>query len=134
MSDTLVTAVINRLTAALPSWHDASGDPHPTPDKALPAFAVGVTYASSERVSMDDPRHWREGQLIIGITIKPGQTGAEADIQVKAATMAAAIMADPPDLGGVVWEINPEGFEADHERGENRITSGDLTFAFRTIE
>lgn len=135
MSNAVIIAAQSRLAAAFPAWRDATGDPHPTPDKKLPAFRVAVTYASSERVGMGDDRHWREGQLEVTIeTSADKDQTAAADIHAVAAQISTAIMAAPADLGGACWDIDPDGFEAEHDGGGDRVSRGDMVFAIQTLE
>lgn len=134
MSDTVLTAARTRLTAALPGWHDASGDPHPTPVDALPAYACALSYTSAERVGMGDARLVREGQLEIGIHIAATAASASpAAIHAEAQTIEAALLAPPADLGGAAWQIIPEGFEAEHAGGDTRISRGTLIFTIQTL-
>lgn len=135
MSNAVIQAAQARLAVAFPAWRDATGDPHPTPEKRLPAFRVAVTYASSERVGMGDARHWREGQLEITIETEADKDDtAAADIHAVAGLISAAIMANPADLDGICWEIGPDGFEAEHDGGKDRVSRGDMIFAIQTLE
>lgn len=136
MSDAVVSAALARLTAAFPGWHDATDNPHPTPDARLPSYAVAVTYTAAERVGMGDNRTLREGQLEVELQVATTATSASATagIHAHAKAMQDALMAAPADLGGTVWQIIPEGFEADHDRGESRITRGALIFTIQTLE
>jgi len=135
MSNAVIAAAQSRLAAAFPTWRDSTGDPHPTPEKKLPAFRVAVTYTSSERVGMGDERHWREGQLEVTIETEADKDEtAAADIHAVAGLISAAITATPADLDGTCWEINPDGFEADHDGGKDRVSRGDMIFAIQTLE
>lgn len=133
MSETIVTAIRARLAAAFPGWRDATGAAHPTPEAALPAFAVRVTYADAERVAMGDPRFLREGQIEIGIE-SATPPDDEAGLHDLAAQVAHAVLAAPGDLGGLVWQIASGGFEADHDKGAAPISRGDLILPIQVLE
>lgn len=133
MSEAIVTAVRARLAAALPAWRDATGAAHPTPSDDLPAYAVRVTYTDAERLGMSDARHLRAGQLEVGIEhLTPAND--EAGMHDLAAQLTGHILADPADLGGLVWDIEIAGFEADHDKGESRVSRGDLIMPLQVIE
>lgn len=135
MSKAVIAAAQARLSAAFPTWHDSTGNPHPTPEKKLPAFRVAVTYTSSEKVGMGDDRHWREGQLEITIETEADKDEtAAADIHAVAALISTAIVAAPADLDGTCWDINPDGFDAEHDGGKDRVSRGDMIFTIQTLE
>lgn len=132
MSEAIVTAARARLAAAFPTWHDATGTAHPTPAESLPAYAVRVTYTDAERLGMGDTRMLRIGQLEVGIeTLTPAND--EAGVHDLAASLAQAILAAPADLGGLVWNIETAGFEADHDKGADRVSRGDLILPLQVI-
>ncbi|PYG32423.1 hypothetical protein [Pelagimonas varians] len=133
MSNAVIAEAISRLTAALPGWRDATGAAHPTPEGKLPAFAVRVTYTDAERLSMDDPREMKEGQLEVELSC---QTPAndERGLQDLAGQFTAAIFTPDDDLAGTAWQINRGSFEADHGKGESRLSTGALTFPIQVIE
>jgi hypothetical protein len=133
MSDAVVTAAIARLVAAFPGWHNATGAAHPTPEAKLPAFALRVTYSDGERVAMGDPRMLREGQIEIGIEART-PVDDEAGLHDLAHQIGQAILAAPPDLGGAVWQITQGAFEAEHDKGESRISRGDLILPIEVLE
>lgn len=133
MSNAVIAEAISRLTAALPDWHDATGSAHPVPEGQLPAFAVRVTYNDAERLSMDDPREMKEGQLEIELTCHtPGDD--ERGLQDLAGQFNAAIFDPDDELAGTAWQINRGSFEANHGKGESRLSEGGLTFPIQVIE
>ncbi|WP_282129257.1 hypothetical protein [Roseobacter litoralis] len=136
MSAAILAAAQARLATALPGWIDETDTPHPTPEDALPAFSVALSVTSSEKVSMGDPRHFREGQLeiILRTAARATRFGGAQGIHAEASTADAAILADPPCLDGTLWDIDPEGFEAEHDAGEKRISQGSLIFTIQYIE
>lgn len=133
MTDAVVTATRARLAAAFPAWHDATGSAHPTPENKLPAFAVRVTYSDGERVAMGDPRMLRDGQLEVGLEVKT-PANDEAGLHDLSWQIAQAILAPPDDLGGAVWQIVNGGFEAEHDKGESRVSRGDLILPIQVLE
>lgn len=133
MSDAIVSAAIARLTAAFPAWHDATASAHPTPEAKLPAFAVRVTYSDAERLAMGDPRFLRAGQIEIGIEAKT-PANDEAGLHDLARQVSQAILAAPADLGGAVWAIASGSFDAEHDKGDARVSRGDLVLPIQVIE
>lgn len=131
MSDEIVVAAQARLAGGFPGWHDATGAAHPTPEEKLPAYAVRVTYSDAERLGMADPRAIREGQIEVSLEVA---AATEAEMHGLASQLAQAILAPPSDLGGLVWDMLPGGFEADHDPGAQSISKGELLIPIQTIE
>ena len=136
MSDQIIEAARNRLRLAFPDWLDATGDPTPTPDDDLPSYAITLSFSGSEPLGMGDPRHIREGDLVLTLKIKSGAQDyqGETDIHVQAKAFKDVILGGERCLGGVVWDLEPQGFDPDHDAGESRISEGDLTFGIKVID
>jgi len=130
MTDAVVNAAVARLTAAFPDWHNATGNSHPTPEGKLPAFAVRVTYSDAERIAMGDPRFLHEGQIEVGLECRASD---EAQLHYFASQLAAAILAAPDDLGGLLWSIGHGSFDAEHSKGEAQISRGDLVLPIQVL-
>lgn len=133
MSDAVLMAAAARLNAAFPTWHDATGNAHPTAQGNLPAFTLRLTYSDSERVGMGDDRFIHEGQLEVGIEIKTPADG-ETGMHDLAKQVNQALLADPPDLNGTAWSIEKGSFEADHEKGEAPISRGEILMPIQVLE
>lgn len=138
MTHELVRAAQARLKAALPGWRDASGDAQATDRARLPAFAVTFTVTESERVGMGSEDWWHDGVLTVALRAEPSDlaNADRADREAAALALARnvnqALLSAPADLDGAAWTIEPEGWEADHEKAERTVAIVDVTFAVRT--
>lgn len=133
MSDAIVTAARARLAADFPTWTDATGAAHPTPEDRMPAYAVRVTYSESERTGMGEADQIHTGQIEVGLEVLT-PANSEAGLHDLAEQMAQAILAPPGDLGALAWDITPGGFEAEHDKGASPISRGDLIMPLQVID
>lgn len=125
----ILAAARARLAAAFPGAADRSGDPHPKQAAGL-AFAAAVNVTDSERIGMAEGGRMVNGTLAITVWPVPTRprTDAAAMAQATAETVRAAILADPPDLGGAAWSVEISGADPEIAAGNERITRVDVTF------
>jgi len=133
MTAAIISAAASRLTTAFPSWHDATGQVHPTPQAQLPAFALRVTYSDSARYAMGDPRTMHEGQLEIELEVATPADN-EAGMQTLGRQVSQAVLTPDDDLGGAAWDLLEGSFEADHEKAETNISRGTLAMPIQVLE
>lgn len=130
----VLTAARSRLAAAFPGAADRSGDPHPK-QAAGAAFAVAVNVTGSEPVGMADGARIVTGTLAVTLWPVPTRprTDAAGLVQDAAAAVRAAILADPPDLGGAAWSVELAGADPEVAAGNERIARVDVTFDVSAI-
>ncbi|MEM8849255.1 MAG: hypothetical protein AAGE03_04385 [Pseudomonadota bacterium] len=139
MSDDVVRAAQARLSTAFPGWRDATGDAQATERGRLPAFAVSLTITDSERVGMGGDDWWYDGILTVGLRTEARDLDTLDRDDREAAALAlsrnvnTAILGGPSDLDGAAWTIEPEGWEADHEKAEKSVAVVDVTFVLRLV-
>jgi hypothetical protein len=130
-----VTEARARLALALPGYADRTGDPHPVPSGALPAFAVRLELDTAEPRAMGEAGHWREGTLAAALWVEPADArAAEAGGHALGAAVEAALLAAPADLGGAVWDIEPGAVTVDHQATERRWVALEVALQVRLAD
>lgn len=94
---------------------------------ALPAFAARGFLQSSELVSMGSTDRRMIERVEVAIWARQGESPANAADDL-AGPVAAAILGDPADLGGLVWDIRLAGRGSEIEAGEVRIARAEIAF------
>ncbi|MEM7722481.1 MAG: hypothetical protein AAF376_08910 [Pseudomonadota bacterium] len=142
MSDPIIEAVQDRLAVAFASWTDVTGDPYNKPPTALPSYAVTLVEGEAERTSMGEDRFFQPGDLTVTLwakketwdaTLPPAPANPERAMRRLAKAVRAALLADPSDLGGAVWEIIPGALDVSHDHGQERVSRAEQTFTITSL-
>lgn len=93
----------------------------------LPAFAVRGQLVSSEPASMGSRELRMVDRIEVALMCRQGSTLGNAADDL-AARVRDAILAEPADLGGLVWDLRLAGVSSEIEAGEGRIARAEIGF------
>jgi hypothetical protein len=126
--------VKRRLAAAWPNAEDRTGSSVAIASARLPAWSLEVQLDGVE------PHSLRFGEaapyvlaaryrLILSLWAEPPRGREEATMLDAGLHAAAAILGTDHDLGGLVFAVELETMDVDHDTGEARIARVDVEFA-----
>lgn len=116
-----------RVRAAFPLAANTAPDPEAIASARLPAFAVRVIEAQSARRGMGSDALEVSDRVEVAFWTEGGPDLRDV-LEGHAATLEAAVLAAPADLGGLVRSILPAGSETLTAPGASRVGRVDLTF------
>jgi hypothetical protein len=122
-----------RLAAAWPKAEDMTGSSVAIASARLPAWTLEVQLDGVE------PHATRTGgaplvlasryRLILSLWARPPRGTEEATMLDAGAHAARVILGDDHNLGGLVFDLEVETMDLDHDTGEARIARVDVEFA-----
>ena len=106
---------------------DRSDRTEGAPRGALPSFAVRGVLLSAERAGMGDGVHRMIDRIEVAVLVSQGDGIANA-AEALASRVRDAILAEPRDLGDLVFDLRLAGQAAEIEAGEVRIARAEIGF------
>lgn len=124
----IVAAIKARIATVIPApGADRSDRTEGVNRRALPAYAVRAVLLSAERASMGSTEYRMIDRVEVAILTSQGE-GLGNAAEALAGQIRDAILADPPDLGGLVYDLRLAGQAYEIEAGEVRVARAEIGF------
>lgn len=130
---TIEAAARVAIAAGFPAAAERSHDPRPTPEAAVPAFAVRVEPEDSTPASMGTADQIVTGSIRLALWIKAPHDSDRRELAAVADHARALLMADP-SLAAWVGALDPADTAVEITAEAERIARLDLTLSAEWLE